>query len=113
VALSSFTEDGGFGSGSGTTISAQSVATTGNGRLAVSFVFVNNDYSVGSFTGETGGDWTEAVSEFTTTTGSDGCVQLQTATMASQGTISSGSYYMGLFNSAPWGVRGFALKPLP
>jgi uncharacterized repeat protein (TIGR02543 family) len=111
VALSSFTEGGGFGSGSSNTISAQSVATTGTGRLAVSFVFVNNDNDVGSFTGETGGDWTETVSEFQTTAGSDGCVQLQTATMTGAGTISGGSYYMGLFNSDPWGVRAFALIP--
>jgi FlaG/FlaF family flagellin (archaellin) len=113
VALSSFTEGGGFGSGTSRTISAQSVTTTGTGRLTVSFVFVNNDNSVGSFTGEAGGDWTEAVSEFTTSAGSNGCVQLQTATMASAGTISGGSYDMGSGNSDPWGVRAFALIPSP
>jgi hypothetical protein len=109
VALSSFTEGGGFGNGSSSTINAQSVVTTGSNRLAVSFVFVNDDNSVDSFTGETGGDWTEAVTEYRTTAGSDGCVQLQTATMASAGTISGGSYSMGA--SDPWGVRDFALIP--
>jgi hypothetical protein len=109
VALSSFNEGGGFGSGISSTINAQSVTTTDTNRLAVSFVFVNNDNAVGSFTGETGGDWTEATPEFTTTAGSDGCVQLQTADMASAGTISGGSYTMTL--SDPWGVRAFALEP--
>jgi len=109
VALSSFTEGGGFGSGTVTTISAQSVTTTGVKRLAVSFVFVNDDNAVGSFTGETGGDWTEQVAEFTTIQGSDGCVQLQGATMASAGTISGGSYTMSAAD--PWGVRAFALVP--
>lgn len=108
VALSSFTEGGGFGSGSSSTINAQSVTTTDTNRLAVSFVFVNDDNAVGSFTGETGGDWTEAASEFTTTAGLDGCVQLQNAPMTSAGTISGGSYSM---SSDPWGVRAFALKP--
>jgi hypothetical protein len=109
VALSSFTEGGGFGSGYSSTINAQSVTTTDTNRLAVSFVFVNDNNAVDSFTGETGGDWTEAVAEFTTSEGSDGCIQLQNATMASAGTISGGNYLMSA--SDPWGVRAFALKP--
>ena len=109
VALSSFTEGGGFGSGSSSTLYAQSVTTTDTKRLAVSFVFINDNNAVGSFTGETGGNWGEAVSEYTTSAGSDGCVQLQTATMASAGTISGGSYSMSA--SDPWGVMAFALKP--
>lgn len=110
VALSSFTEGGGFGTGAVATISAQAVTTTNVKRLAVSFVFVNDNNAVGSFTGETGGDWTEAVAQFTTTSGSDGCVQLQTATMASAGTITGGSYTMSAAD--PWGVRAFALIPI-
>lgn len=109
VATSSFIEGGGFGTGTGATISAQSVTTTDVQRLAVSFVFVNDNNVVASFTGETGGDWTEAVAEFRTSAGSDGCLQLQTATMASAGTISGGSYTMSAAD--PWGVRAFALIP--
>ncbi|MCJ7655360.1 MAG: hypothetical protein MUO97_08715, partial [Dehalococcoidia bacterium] len=109
VALSSFTEGGGFGSGSGATISAQTVATTDIRRLAVSFVFVNDNNAVDSFAGETGGDWVEAA-EFNTTQGSDGAVQLQTAIMAGGGTISGGSYTMSAAD--PWGVRAFALIPI-
>jgi hypothetical protein len=112
VALSNFTESGGFGSGSWSTINAESVTTDGTNRLAVSFVFVNDNNDVGSFSGETGGDWTEAVDEYQYSGpyyNDDGCIQLQTATMASAGTISGGSCYMG--GNDPWGVRAFALKP--
>ena len=109
VALSSFSEAGSFGSGTGQTISARPVTTTGNARLGVSFVFVNYNNAVGSFTGETGGDWVEAVNEYTTTAGSRGCIQLQSATMATSGTITGGSYTMSAAN--PWGVRAFALVP--
>jgi len=109
VALSSFSEAGSFGSGTGQTISARPVTTSGNARLGVSFVFVNYNNAVGSFTGETGGDWVEAVNEYTTTAGSRGCIQLQSATMATSGTITGGSYTMSAAN--PWGVRAFALVP--
>jgi flagellin-like protein len=111
VALSSFIEGGNFGSASSRYITAQSVTTTGANRLAVSFVFVNNDNTVGSFTGESGGDWTEATAEFTTSAGNNGCIQLQTSTMATAGTISGGSYDMGYNGSDPNGVRAFALIP--
>jgi hypothetical protein len=106
---SGFTEGGGFGSGTDSSIEAQSVITIGGQRLAVSFVFVNDDNAVGPFTGETGGDWVEAAAEFTTTAGSDGCIQLQIATMASAGMISGGVYTMTAAD--PWGVRAFAIIP--
>jgi len=111
VALSSFTEGGDFGSGVGSTIYARSVTTTGDKRLAVSFVFMNDDNSVDEFAGETGGDWQEAAEYLYSGPyyNDDGCIQLQTATMASAGTISGGSYNMGA--SDRWGVRAFALKP--
>jgi hypothetical protein len=109
VALSSFTEGGSFGTSDGTTISARSVTTTGPSRLVVSFVFVTNNNAIGPFTGETGGDWIEPIAEFTSTAGNGGCIQLQTATMASAGTISGGS--LTISSSERLGVRAFALIP--
>ena len=109
VALSSFSEGGSFGSGTGNTINAPSVTTIGVNRLTVSFVFVNDNNNVGSFAGESGGNWIEAVNEYTTTVGSDGCMQLQIATMATAGTITGGSDTM--YIGDPWGVRAFALIP--
>jgi FlaG/FlaF family flagellin (archaellin) len=110
VSPSSFAEDTSFGSGTGSTINAQSVSTDSDSRLAVSFVFVGDNNAVGSFVGETGGDWIEAVSEFKTSSGSDGCIQLQIAAMATAGQLAGGSYTMSA--SDPWGVRAFSLVPL-
>jgi hypothetical protein len=109
VALSSFTTGSGFGTNSGTTISAQSVATSGNGELAVSFVFVTNNDAVSAFTGETNGNWVEPVAGTTTSSGSGGSIQIQTATMANGGTITGG--LTTISPSASWGVRAFALIP--
>jgi hypothetical protein len=85
------------------------VTTNGADRLAVQLVAVNDDNALASFTGETGGDWTEAVAEFASATSSDGCVQLQTATIASAGTINGGSQTMAAADA--WGVIGFAFLP--
>jgi hypothetical protein len=110
VAASSFTESPVFSSSPGsTTVSAQSATTLAAGRLAVSFVFDTSSNALAAFSGATGGTWSEAVSEYTTTTGSGGGIQLQTATMANAGTLSGGSFTMS--SGASWGVRAFALIP--
>ena len=109
VSLSNFVEDGSFGSGTGSEITAQSVTTSGDSRLAVSFLFVSDNNAVGSFVGETGGDWVEAVKEFKTASGSDGCIQLQIAAIATSGQMTGGSYTMAA--SDPWMIRAFALVP--
>ena len=64
VALSSFTEGGGFDSGSGSTIYDRAVTTAGGLRLAVSFIFVSDDNALDAFNGENGGNWVETVNEF-------------------------------------------------
>jgi hypothetical protein len=110
VALTSFTEGASFGYGEDDVILAQPVTTLGTNRLAVSFVIVNSNVAVGSFTGESGGDWTEATTEFTFNGDDDLCMQLQTATMPTAGTISNGSYDTGS-TSYRFGVRAFALIP--
>lgn len=93
VASSSYTEglsNAGIGD-TGSTVVAPTVTTTGTDRLALALVFTNTPSAHGSFTGETGGDWTEAVAEFTDATSPLVCLQLQTAQMASAGTITGGS----------------------
>jgi VCBS repeat-containing protein len=109
VALSSFAEGAGYISNAwSNTISAPQVDTTGTKRLAVSFVFVTEDRIMDSFTGETDGDWTEATPEYRSSPW-PGCIQLQTAEMATGGTISGGTYVMAGYGG--WGVRAFALIP--
>lgn len=84
--------------GSGTTINMLSVTTTAADRLCLHLTFIRDSTSnqgapvQASATGETGGDWTEAVAEYTSTTGPDESLGLQTAGMASAGTISGGSF---------------------
>ncbi len=83
------------------------VQTLGADRLALNFVAVDDDNAVAAFTGMTGGTWVEAVAEFASATGTDGCIQLQTAAMPSAGTINGGSLTMAAADN--WGVIGFAL----
>lgn len=100
-------EGGGTTNGNDNSAEMPSVTTTGVDRLAVNFLAVEDDNSVGSATGESGGNWTEAVAEFTTTVGNDACLQLQTAGLASAGTISGGSTTISA--SDPWVCRAFAV----
>ena len=111
--LAAVIENGSAGStvngvGNSTTVADSGVTTLGADRLACNFVAVNDDNVLIDFTSETGGDWTEAVAEFASATGTDGAIQLQTATIASAGTINGGTYTMV---TDPWGVVGFALIP--
>jgi hypothetical protein len=97
------------GTGTSTTVADTGVTTLGADRLAVNFVAVNDDNAVAAFAGMTGGTWAEATAEFLSATGTDGCIQLQTATMDSAGTINGGTLTMAA--SDAWGVVGFALIP--
>ncbi len=101
------------------TIPANSVTTTGAKRLAVSFNYVQADFAMGSFTGSTGGTWAQPTGGLTRYNGGfyTATIQLQTATMASAGTISGGTtanygvQYGSTWYYSSWGVRSFALIP--
>lgn len=96
--------------GTSATIADAGVTTLGADRLALNFVGGNDDNALDAFTGETGGDWTEAVAEYATATGTDAAIGLQIATIASAGTIDGGTD--GWADAADsWGVVGFALIP--
>ena len=96
------------GVGTGTTISDTAVTTLGADRLALNLIGINDDASgIESFAGESGGNWTIPTNGiFASSTGTDGTVALQTAAMASAGTINGGS---DTIVSLSWGVIGFAL----
>ena len=97
------------GTGTSTTVADTGVTTLGPNRLALNFSAFNDDLTGfgGSFTGETGGDWTSAGS-YGTSTGTDASMNLNTAAIASAGTINGGTYTI---TSMAWGVVGFALIP--
>jgi hypothetical protein len=96
----------GNGVDTSTTVSDTGVTTLGPDRLALQLVAANDNIAIDAFVGETGGDWVEAAAEYADSAGTDGMVQLQTAAMATAGTIDGGS---DTVVSAGWGVVGFAL----
>lgn len=96
----------GFATAATAAVTDTSVTTTGTNSLACQLVAVADDNAMGAFTGMSGGTWAEATAEFTSSTGTpDTCMQLQTATVASAGTIDGGSFTMSFAD--PWGVVGF------
>lgn len=71
------------------------ITTTVTGSLAVALVAQDDNNAIGSFTGESGGNWTEAVAEYVSTSiGAQGCMcQLQTAIPTDNpGKITGGTY---------------------
>ena len=89
----------------------QGVTTTGTLELAINILFIGDDRDTDSMTGETGGDWTQAVAEYENTTGTpDGTIDLHIATMAAAGTINGGST-VDTGTVTNYAVRGFALLP--
>lgn len=93
--------------GTSATAADASVQTLGPDRLALNLVAANDDVTIAAFTGQSGGTWVEAVAEYADPAGTDGAIQLQTAAMASAGTIDGGTAALSL--SAGWGAFGFAL----
>lgn len=89
VATSSFIESFASTTAASGTIGMPSVTAGGSARLAVCFIGTNNDAGMASATGESGGDWTEAVAEHTSGVGAG--IQIQTASLSGGGTISGGS----------------------
>ena len=84
-----------------------SVTTTKAGSRAVACVAQTDDNAIASATGESGGDWIEAVAEFTSTVGAGVMMQIQTAAMASPGTISGGT---AATTDDPCGVIAFEIR---
>lgn len=103
---------GGYFSTSATNTSIEDTAVTTNGpsRLALQFVATASNQTLGDFTGETGGDWSEAVDQFNSATGATATLQLQTAVMAAAGVINGGAIATA---SVAWGTYGLALRPGP
>src|SRR5262249_39018220 len=91
-----------------TTVLDASVTTTARDRLALQFVGLASNQAVGDFTGETGGDWVEAVAEFSSASGATATLQLQTSAIAGAGTIDGGTMTI---TSVAWGVLGIAILP--
>lgn len=85
--------------------SAPTLITTGTLELAIwhNSAVVNN--TIGDSSGETGGDWTEAVAEFNVASPTL-TAQLQTAGMAAAGTITGGTATLGAAGTNRFSLRG-------
>ena len=92
-------------SGSSTSFQDGPVTTNGPERLALNIGALETAQAVGAFTGETGGDWTEAVAEYVGTTIT---LQLQTASMPAAYTIDGGSVTV---TTTPWLSIATAIIP--
>jgi hypothetical protein len=83
------------------------VTTTIAGALAVALVAQNDNNATGDATGETGGNWVEAVAEYTVALTPGLTLQIQTATPTGDpGTITGGSVAT---TNDPCGVIGFQI----
>ena len=100
------TEDLTVSTGADNSVEMPTVDTTQNGSMAVGMTSSDSTSATGNATGETGGDWTKAVAEYQTGIGQ---LQIQTAAMASGGTISGGSYSSG--TGTIWLMYGIGVKP--
>jgi hypothetical protein len=99
----------GFNSQSGTSASMTmpTVTTIAANGLAVALLKQDDNNTIGSATGETGGDWTEATAEFAGSADTGMVIQLQTAAMAAAGTITGGTTSSG---NDPWNTIGFYIR---
>lgn len=92
-----------------TSVPGPRVTTLDIDRLALQLVAANDDVTIDATTGMTGGTWAEAVAEYSSASGTDGMIQLQTANMASAGEIIGGTATMSL--AVAFSTIGFALQP--
>jgi hypothetical protein len=86
-------------------VNMPSVTAGGNCRLAVCFIGCDDDNTIDSSTGESGGNWAEAVAEYLG--GTNTMINLQTAALATGGTISGGT--STLSNDDEWVTTSFAI----
>lgn len=109
--LSDYISGGGLSTGRTAGGTGIAMPTVGGGTvdgLALAFLQVHNDEAIGAATGESGGDWVEAVAEYLDPTGYDTTMQLQTADLSGGGTVSGG---VTTFTDArAYLVRGFVLE---
>jgi hypothetical protein len=85
------------------------VTTTIAGGLAVACIAQNDNNTAGDATGESGGDWVEAVAEYVAALAPGLMLQIQTCTpTADPGTVTGGSVATA---NDPCGAIGFEIRP--
>lgn len=90
-------------------VAAPTVTPLGTNRLGVCFVAVAENGTIGPFTGESGGDWTEATAEYVNSGGGNGSLQCQTCDLSAGTPISGGTVTPS--KQQAWTAVAFALVP--
>lgn len=85
---------------SATAMDAVNVTSTVDLALACQCFAATVNSTIGAISGESGGDYTEAVAEYAVTSGTGFCLSLQIATLAAAGSITGGSATLGASASA-------------
>jgi hypothetical protein len=96
------------GTGTDPNFAGSVVTSNGADRLGITMMALASNQATSSWTGETGGDFTEAT-EFQSATGSTATLQLQTASLATPTTVADGTQTLGA--STDWVICFFALNP--
>lgn len=91
------------------TLTMGSLTTRAAARLALGFQITTAQSTMTEPAGETGGEWFEEFDALTTL-GSDGTIQLQSSLMPAAGTISGGTFALGI--STNWMSRILGILPL-
>lgn len=95
--------------GSASPVTGPTITTTTPSRRAVFLLAYADNPGMNPLSGETGGNWLEAVTDHNSGTGGDADIQIQTANLPTAGTISGGSYTPA--TSAAWVLVSFVLVP--
>jgi hypothetical protein len=85
------------------------VTSTVNGSVALNFVSCTDDNAIGDMTGQTGGTWTKAETEYLPTNNNGAMEVLYRASLPTAGTINGGTATMAAAD--PFSVIGLVLKP--
>lgn len=86
---------GQLNTGSSTTMPCTDVTSTRLLAVALQAFYAKINTTIGNVTGESGGDYTEAVAEYATGGATSGILSLQVATLAAAGSITGGSATLG------------------
>lgn len=100
----------GFNTTATNPVPVPSLTTLGADRLGVFCLNTFNNTGTNAATGETGGDWSQPVTEYATASNGGSATGLQRAALAAAGTISGGTVALGAARA--YIIQVFALKPV-
>ena len=92
------------------TLADVNITATKAFQLALNMIVVNDDHALSAMTGGGSGAWTEIDAEYTTTSGSDGCVGAQSCRLNNIGDV-VGGHTFALPEADGWSIVSLLLNP--